>query len=458
MTDDRNFEERLAAWLEEDGPQDVPERVVDMAFAEAAAARRQRPLPHFVGTLLDGATALQQGRQAPLAHTRLIVALVLSTVIVTGLVIAGAYLLDGDFGRRNGPIAFDYAGDIWIVDPDGTSAPEQVTDTLGIVEGSPVWSPDGFRLAYWVTNGPTAEIHIWGPDSRLVILRDPDGHVLPLNAGIFGWSPDGDQIVAPARGSVVADGVTRLGVETVVVIDVEERSGQAVPLDSPGWSFGWSPDGKKIGLVAETDILVFDPGTGRTESLGGETPPDNIDHPYWLRQAPPAFSADGRTIFYTASGPIESGGTGAKTIREDGDIHSVVVGGTEHELVFAGPANDLAPVIAPDGDRIAFGRSSAVTTSGAFDFVDRATEDTDLADLGSDLLVASASGGPAELVASGVWPVAGWSPDGTRLVAKSFDGSELVVITPGDTNAEIRIPVGDGTEPIGGFSWGQRMP
>lgn len=60
-------------------------------------------------------------------------------------------------------IAFDYDGDIWIMDADGRNL-TQVTDTAGIDEGLPCFSPDGKELVY-VSNarGPNAgrDYNIW---------------------------------------------------------------------------------------------------------------------------------------------------------------------------------------------------------------------------------------------------------------------------------------------------------
>ncbi len=459
MTGNRGFDDELRTWLEQDGPQDVPERVVDMALEEAAASRRVRPLPGFVSSALDGVAILQQGRQARAAWAWTTIAVLLLTLVTAGLIIAGVILYNGERGARNGPIAFDLGGDIWIVEPVGVTSPVRLTETPGIEEGNPVWSPDGSRLAYWVTEGPSSEIHITDPGGgRRVVLKAPDGLFLPLSKGIFGWSPNGQQIAAPARGSVLVDGGTRLNVETVLIFDVEERSAERVPLDLPGWSFGWSPDGSRLGLVGESDLFLYEPDTGSITSLSDERPPENLQDPYWLRDAPPRFSTDSTTIFYTAGPSIEGNVATTRDGRSDQDIHAMSVIGGRSSVVVNGETNDLAAVLAPDGTRVAFGRSQALTMRGAFDFKGKLR--AEISDLSADLLVADADGGEAAKVAEGVWPTAQWSPNSTRLVAKSFDGSELLIIDPDlETPDEvIRIPAPLDEAVIGGFSWGARPP
>lgn len=62
------------------------------------------------------------------------------------LATVGAVNLFGSKAASDGVIAFRSAGDIYVVNPDGTRA-TNLTNTTA-VEKAPVWSPDGSRLAY----------------------------------------------------------------------------------------------------------------------------------------------------------------------------------------------------------------------------------------------------------------------------------------------------------------------
>ena len=90
---------------------------------------------------------------SPTVRLASIMALTLALVLAAaGAVAVGASILQADlpppFGpARNGLIAFESGGDIWVVDPDGTDR-RQLTSAPGL-EHSPAWSADGTRLAYW---------------------------------------------------------------------------------------------------------------------------------------------------------------------------------------------------------------------------------------------------------------------------------------------------------------------
>lgn len=452
MSGNHGFDDELRAWLEQDGPQDVPQRVVDRALQDAAGVRRARPLPGMVASALDGVALLRGGRQGRLAWAWTTLMVVLLTLAAAAVIVAGVVLINGERRAANGPIAFEMGGDIWVTEAVAGTEPRRLTDTPGVEEGNPVWSPDGSRLAYWVTEGARSTIHITDPGGlSRIVLDAPEGMVLPFDAAIFGWSPDGTKLAAPARGSVTEDGITRLNVESVVVFVVGAGSSERVPVDEGAWSFGWSPDGSSLGIVSATGVHVLSEADGGMTSVGGAEVLDDVQG---LREAPPRFSRDGRSIVFTA-GAVTEGGTSAPG-RSDQDIHVVAIGDGEAATLVGGSANDLAAVVSPDGRRIAFGRSSAETFGGAFDFQDRTR--SEIADLGSVLMVADAGGGSAVEIASGVWPAAQWSPDGERVLARSFDGAELLVIDPDEPAEPLRLRVATDSAPLGGFSWGARSP
>src|SRR5262245_48901692 len=89
----------------------------------------------------------------PSTTPRLLVTLALVAAVITSL---GLLLLAG-FARpslqppvnlaRNGLIAYDSGGDIWVAEANGTSPRRLTTDPLR--EFAPTWSPDGTRLVFW---------------------------------------------------------------------------------------------------------------------------------------------------------------------------------------------------------------------------------------------------------------------------------------------------------------------
>jgi len=87
-------------------------------------------------------------------------------------------------------LAFDWAGDIWILDL------ERGTRTRLTVEGrnfSPIWTPDGFRIAFATSRSRSVDIY-WkladGSDEAMPLLaRDPYPQI-PLS-----WSLDGQHLL-----------------------------------------------------------------------------------------------------------------------------------------------------------------------------------------------------------------------------------------------------------------------
>jgi Tol biopolymer transport system component len=113
----------------------------------------------------------------------------------------------------------------------------------------------------------------------------------------------------------------------------------------------------------------------------------------------------------------------------------VPVGGGDAVPIVAGPDNDIAPAISPDGTLVAFSRSPSANVAGAFR--------NDLPRTASDLYVVPIEGGEPTLVATGLWPGALWAPDGSRLAAWSVDWQQLVVVSLDEATPSVHIPTPD---------------
>ena len=154
--------------------------------------------------------------------------------------------------------------------------------------GTPMWSPDGSRIAYieWVdTPGLTAQVHIINPDGT-------DDRLLPLPPGAIwqafrSWSNDGTRILAIRGYSDSYDGAVAAiipvdGSGTGIEIDY---SGISAPVCCPEWE--WAPDDRSIlGLAPNaqggaTQILL-DPLAGTATAVRWST----SSLPTWQRLAP----------------------------------------------------------------------------------------------------------------------------------------------------------------------------
>src|SRR5438128_1111552 len=93
------------------------------------------------------------------------------------------------FPGANGLIAFEAAGDVFVMRPDG-SGRTNLTSSPGR-DSSPAWSADGARLAFVSERDGNSEIYVMNADgsgqTRLTNNAAED-----LNPA---WSPDGTQLV-----------------------------------------------------------------------------------------------------------------------------------------------------------------------------------------------------------------------------------------------------------------------
>src|SRR5262245_15863317 len=102
-------------------------------------------------------------------------------------------------------IAFEFAGDLWIVARTGGQA-RRLTSTPG-AETEPHFSPDGSQIAYTATNAGNTDVYVMpstgGEGKRLTYHPGPD-HAR-------GWTPDGKRVIfASSRDSMPQQSFFRL--------------------------------------------------------------------------------------------------------------------------------------------------------------------------------------------------------------------------------------------------------
>ena len=268
--------------------------------------------------------------------------------------------------NATGTIAFERAGEVWLMAADGSGQRRLTRGSL------PDWSPDGRRIAFSADRPYyRSEILVVDADGRrrLRLTRakyDFDQHSSP------DWSPDGQAIAFQGYNDgdywisiVGADGTgqRRLTSEyppedagpawspdgrTIVFRNVHDGAAYVMRPDGSGrhvlatiggaertWGVEWSPDGRRIAVVADDDLwvmnadgtehrrLVDDPGEGTGDI---------------------AWSPDGRRVAFT------SGET-----REDSEIFVVNAHGSDlRQLTNNDDGANGDPSWSPDGRAIAF--------------------------------------------------------------------------------------------------------
>ena len=142
-------------------------------------------------------------------------------------------------------VAFEYAGDLWVVSRSGGQA-RRLTSTIG-VELDPYFSPDGSQIAFTSTVAGNTDVYV-------VPTSGGDAKRLTYHPGIDrvrGWTPDGRRIIfASVRTSAPQQSYFRLW---TVSLD----GGFPEPLPMPrAFSASYSPDGRRVAYEEITTAFV----------------------------------------------------------------------------------------------------------------------------------------------------------------------------------------------------------
>ncbi len=175
-------------------------------------------------------------------------------------------------------------GDIWTV-PVENGAVRQITDTSGISERLPSWSPDGRWIAYFSDGDGEYELYITQSDGKGETRQLTDGNqTYFMNAT---WSPDSKTIYTVDKAGVM----NLVNVETgeVTHFDTDPLAGQP----SVSWSHDsrWITYSRSLKDSFSQVIWIYDTQTGDLHQVTAG----------FFNDSSPAFSQLGDYLFYTSN-------------------------------------------------------------------------------------------------------------------------------------------------------------
>jgi dipeptidyl aminopeptidase/acylaminoacyl peptidase len=219
------------------------------------------------------------------------------------------------------------SSNLWIVDTKGERL-RQLTDG-GWRDSSPVWSPDGKRIAFLSDRSGTTQAHVMWADTRETLQitraeRAPGG---------LKWSPDGKLILFTTS---LPDDTPILPVRLPPTPRGAQLARGAVLVDR----LSWGADGTGPTTKSYTQVFTVD-------SMVGGTPRQITSGAY--SHSAPEWSADGKTVYVSGIRKPD-----AEYQRGDSEIYAVDLASLEVKTLTDRKGPDGGPIVSPDGKWIAY--------------------------------------------------------------------------------------------------------
>jgi len=345
-----DFEHELTTWLADETPPHEPEGFADTVL-EATVRTRRLPAWSGLEWWLPMQATSRLGRPARAAV--MLATLALLTALTVAIIAAANQQQLSPFGLAgNGLIAFEYDGDIWVANQDGTDR-RPLVQSDGTWEGWPMWSRDGTRLAFWSASEDLNQY-----DSRswttaafadLVVVDENGGDVRVVATdaqfpSAISWSRNGD-LLAYSSG---LPGVTDARVH-VARSDGTGATSLGDP-DLDAWGPAFSPVGWSIAFHAGNDdadrgIFLMDRNGDDLRQVSRTTGGEHSDTMAQVRWSP-----DGQFILDT----VGVGSSYETRIFGVDGLHEVSI--TDHPQLGEYPYGSFGAVYSPDGARVAYRR------------------------------------------------------------------------------------------------------
>lgn len=347
-------------------------------------------------------------------------------------------LLIGRIALNQTHVAFTYAGKIWLVERGGGAA-RRLTSTPND-ETSPVFSPDGKRIAFSRSNGNDWDIFVMAADGSGEPMRVT---MMPEDDFITSWTPDGKEIVFETTRD--EEGVTRLYKTAADRLALAT----ALPLHQ-SYAGSMSPDGGRIAYTPRwgsgdwryyrggfaAPLWIADLKTGAVEKLSTGTHNDKF--PIWSG-GKIYFISDRTGVFNlfsydTASKRTQQltryNGQGVRAASVFGDTAAYIQEGRIHLFnLMPGGADQIVRVsVSPDTSELA--QRSAPAARSLEHYLPSPTGDRIVLGARGDVLIFDPSNGSSKNLTNtpGVaerYPVI--SPDGKSVAYVSDESGEYAL-------------------------------
>src|SRR5437867_3182789 len=228
---------------------------------------------------------------------KLLFTLLLTLVISVAASAQGTRLLRHPTVSRDS-VAFEYAGDLWVVSRSGRQA-RRLTSTPG-AEIDPHFSPDGSQIAFTGTVAGNTDVYVVptaGGDPRRLTYH-------PGLDAVRGWTPDGQRVVFASDRDTAPHAHFRLW-----TVDIRGTMPEALPMPR-AYTGVFSPDGRRL-AYEEFSVAMFPPWAQNQASQwrhyrGGRTHPIRVMNvaDYSVEQLPWDNSNDtapmwiGNTVYF----------------------------------------------------------------------------------------------------------------------------------------------------------------
>jgi TolB protein len=219
-------------------------------------------------------------------------------------------------------------GEIFVMNADGTGLAEQLTHTPKADEGSPAFAPDNQHIAYDTDVDGNFEIYVMDTkgERKRRLTKHPGRDVSPA------WSFDGKKI------AFMSDRASRNEFD-VYMMNADGTGVERLTTKGTNWFPQFSYDGRRIALHVGSDVHILDIASKKLLRL--TAPPNNGMYPTW--------SKDGRLAFMS----WRNGRTEIFTMTE--------TGADQQRLVTMPSGGAIDPRWSPDGTQIAFVQVSEAT-------------------------------------------------------------------------------------------------